>query len=149
MLCLSARFLHVHLFNQCCFLQPWLSHCSLHYHCPQGQKTTTHHLQLHSHHICCCYQGSRRTVSQVPVKVLLLLLTAEMLLLLLRCVQVVSQLNTFLVAAFETTASAIVCCIYFIAQHPQVQDALLAEVDAFGRQRRVAFSDLDQVRHVF
>lgn len=78
---------------------------------------------------------------------LLLLLTAEML--LLRCVQVVSQLNTFLVAAFETTASAIACCIYFIAQHPQVQDALLAEVDAFGRQRRVAFSDLDQVRHVF
>ncbi|WIA29661.1 hypothetical protein OEZ86_012145 [Tetradesmus obliquus] len=58
--------------------------------------------------------------------------------------QVVSQLNTFLVAAFETTASAIACCIYFIAQHPQVQGALLAEVDAFGRQRRVAFSDLDQ-----
>jgi cytochrome P450 len=62
-----------------------------------------------------------------------------------RAPQVVSQLNTFLVAAFETTASAIACCIYFIAQHPGVQEALLQEVDAFGRTGEVAYSDLNQV----
>jgi cytochrome P450 len=60
--------------------------------------------------------------------------------------QVVSQLNTFLVAAFETTASAIACCIYFIAQHPEVQTALLQEVDAFGRSGKVEYRDLDKVR---
>jgi thromboxane-A synthase/cytochrome P450 family 3 subfamily A len=58
---------------------------------------------------------------------------------------VVSQLNTFLVAAFETTASAIACCIYFIAQHAGVQAALLQEVDAFGRTRKVAYNDLYKV----
>jgi hypothetical protein len=63
-----------------------------------------------------------------------------------RTLQVVSQLNTFLVAAFETTASAIACCIYFIAQHPEVQAALLQEVVGFGRSRQVTYSDLDQVR---
>jgi cytochrome P450 len=66
--------------------------------------------------------------------------------MLLHRMQVVSQLNTFLVAAFETTTSAIAFCIYFIAQHPQVQAALLAEVDAFGRSRQVTFNDLDKVR---
>jgi cytochrome P450 len=77
---------------------------------------------------------------------LLLLLLLLLLPVSIASLQVVSQLNTFLVAAFETTASAIACCIYFIAQHPEVQAALLQEVDSFGSSRQVTYSDLDQVR---
>jgi hypothetical protein len=42
--------------------------------------------------------------------------------------QVVAQFNTFLLAAFETTAAAIAFSIYFIAQHPQVEARLLQEL---------------------
>lgn len=42
--------------------------------------------------------------------------------------QVVAQLNAFLLAAFETTTATIAFCIYFIAQHPAVEARLVQEL---------------------
>lgn len=57
---------------------------------------------------------------------------------------VVAQANTFTLAGYETTANTLAYCVYNIAAHPQVQARLLAEVDAYGRGRKVAYKDLDQ-----
>jgi hypothetical protein len=45
-------------------------------------------------------------------------------------VQIVAQLNTFILAAFESTAAAIVYTIYYIAQHPSVEARLVQELKA-------------------
>jgi cytochrome P450 len=50
--------------------------------------------------------------------------------------QVVSQLNTFLLTAFETTAAAIAFALYFIAQHPQVEQRLLQELTQQQQQQQ-------------
>ena len=42
----------------------------------------------------------------------------------------VAQLNTFLLAAFESTAAAIAFSVYFISQHPTVEERLVQEVTA-------------------
>jgi hypothetical protein len=49
---------------------------------------------------------------------------------------------------YETTANTLAYCVYNIAAHPEVQARLLAEVDSYGRGRKVAYRDLDQVRAV-
>lgn len=59
--------------------------------------------------------------------------------------QIIAQFNTFLITSYETTASSILYCIYHIAQHPDVQQRLLQEIDRFGRNRKVTYQDLDQV----
>lgn len=46
------------------------------------------------------------------------------------CLQIVAQLNTFLLAAFESTAAAIAFTVYFIAQHPAVEQRLVQELKA-------------------
>jgi hypothetical protein len=60
--------------------------------------------------------------------------------------QVVAQSNTFILAGYETTANTLSFCIYSIAHDPEVQRRLVQEVDAFGRDRRVTYADLDKVR---
>jgi cytochrome P450 len=77
-----------------------------------------------------------------PPPLLLLLL-----LLLLLCgspvtLQIVTQLNSFLLAAFESTAAAIAFTVYFIAQHPAVEARLVQEVSC---QQHSTQLDLDQV----
>jgi cytochrome P450 len=57
----------------------------------------------------------------------------------------VAQSNTFILAGYETTANTLSFCIYSIANEPEVQRRLLQEVDAFGRDRRVTYADLDKV----
>lgn len=47
--------------------------------------------------------------------------------------QVASQINIFLLAGYETTASALAFTAYYIAQNPDKEAKLLAEIDAFGR----------------
>jgi pentalenene oxygenase len=47
---------------------------------------------------------------------------------------------------YETTANTLAYCVYNIAAHPEVEARLLAEVDAYGRGRKVQYRDLDQVR---
>lgn len=44
--------------------------------------------------------------------------------------QIVAQLNTFILVAFESTAAAIVFTIYHIAQHPAVEARLVQELTA-------------------
>lgn len=60
--------------------------------------------------------------------------------------QIAAQSNTFILAGYETTANTLAFSIYNIATHPEVQQRLLQEVDAFGRDRRVTYADLAQVR---
>ncbi|KAF8072691.1 AL21 [Scenedesmus sp. PABB004] len=55
-----------------------------------------------------------------------------------------AQANTFTLAGYETTANTLAFCLYGIAAHPRVQERLLAEVDAFGRDRAVTYADLDR-----
>jgi cytochrome P450 len=74
-------------------------------------------------------------------------LSRLLVLLLLPCrypfsLQIVTQLNSFLLAAFESTAAAICFTVYFIAQHPAVEARLVQEVSA---QQHSAQLDLEQV----
>jgi cytochrome P450 len=59
--------------------------------------------------------------------------------------QVASQVNTFLLAGYETTASSLAFTVYHVAKNPEAEAKLLAEVDAFGRDRVPTLEDLDQV----
>jgi cytochrome P450 len=59
--------------------------------------------------------------------------------------QVASQINTFLLAGYETTASALAFTVYHVARNPDKEAKLLAEIDAFGRSRAPTLEDLDQV----
>ena len=59
--------------------------------------------------------------------------------------QVASQINTFLLAGYETTASALAFTVYHVAANPDKEAKLLAEIDAFGRSRAPTLEDLDQV----
>jgi Cytochrome P450 len=59
--------------------------------------------------------------------------------------QVASQINTFLLAGYETTASALAFTVYHVARCPDKEAKLLAEIDAFGRSRAPTLEDLDQV----
>lgn len=59
--------------------------------------------------------------------------------------QVVAQSNTFILAGYETTANTLSFAIYNIARDPEVERRLLLEVDAFGRDKRVTYADLDKV----
>jgi cytochrome P450 len=46
--------------------------------------------------------------------------------------QVVAQASTFLLAGMETTANALAFAIYLVAQHPEVEARLVAEIDALA-----------------
>lgn len=63
--------------------------------------------------------------------------------------QVVAQLNSFLLAAFESTAAAITFCVYFIAQHPEAEARLVQEVGAAAavanKSKDLSQLDLTQV----
>lgn len=59
--------------------------------------------------------------------------------------QVIAQANTFTLAGYETTANTLSYCVYNIAAHPEAQQRLLEEVDAYGRHRKVEYKDMDQV----
>lgn len=59
--------------------------------------------------------------------------------------QVASQLNTFLLAGYETTASSLAFTVYHVAKSPEAEAKLLAEIDDFGRDRVPTLEELDQV----
>lgn len=50
---------------------------------------------------------------------------------------IMSQTNTFTLAGVETTSTALSFAIHGVASHPEVERRLLAEVDAYGRDREV------------
>jgi cytochrome P450 len=62
--------------------------------------------------------------------------------------EVASQINTFLLAGYETTASALAFTVYHVARNPEKEAKLLAEVDAFGRSRAPTLEDLDQLPYL-
>jgi len=49
-----------------------------------------------------------------------------------------------ILAGYETTASALAVAMYLLSANPAKRDALLAEVDRFGRARVPTLLDLDR-----
>jgi cytochrome P450 len=49
-----------------------------------------------------------------------------------------------ILAGYETTANALAFAIYLLSANPGKRDALLAEVDGFGRARVPTLHDLDR-----
>ena len=56
--------------------------------------------------------------------------------------QIAAQTRTFILAGYETTASALAYTVYCLALNPRAEAALLAEVDAWGRDKAPAMDDL-------
>ncbi|KAI5080104.1 hypothetical protein GOP47_0005583 [Adiantum capillus-veneris] len=53
-----------------------------------------------------------------------------------------------LLVGSETTAVTLSNCLYFVACHPQVEQKILEEVDAFGPPRDISFDDLNKFPYV-
>ena len=60
--------------------------------------------------------------------------------------QITAQINIFVIAGYETTASALAFTVYSVAAHPKTDIKLLQEIDSFGRTAVPSYEDLDQVR---
>ncbi|KAL4448043.1 hypothetical protein ABPG75_005262 [Micractinium tetrahymenae] len=54
-----------------------------------------------------------------------------------------NQATAFILAGYETTANLLSYCIYLLALHPEHEAKVLAEVDAFGRERTPTAADLE------
>eukprot|EP00891_Asterochloris_glomerata_P000137 jgi/Astpho2/137/Aster-04602 len=59
-------------------------------------------------------------------------------------VQILAQANTFLLAGYETTSTALAYTLFELARNPEVLAKLLKEVDAFGRSVEPGFDNLKQ-----
>ena len=62
--------------------------------------------------------------------------------LLCLCRQIAAQTNLIMLAGYETTAVALTYCIYLLSKHPQAQERLIKEADAFKGQP--SYEQLDQ-----
>jgi len=58
------------------------------------------------------------------------------------CRQIAAQTNLIMLAGYETTAVALTYCIYLLSKHPQAQERLIKEADAFKGQP--SYEQLDQ-----
>ena len=56
----------------------------------------------------------------------------------------VVQAFVLILAGYETTANALAFAIYLLSTNPAKRERLLAEVDAFGRDRAPTLRDLDR-----
>ena len=59
--------------------------------------------------------------------------------------QIASQAFTFLLAGYETTANALAFTTYLLESKPDKEAAMVAEIDAFGRDRVANYDDLPAV----
>mmetsp|Transcript_1357 Transcript_1357/g.4048 ORF Transcript_1357/g.4048 Transcript_1357/m.4048 type:complete len:577 (-) Transcript_1357:297-2027(-) len=58
--------------------------------------------------------------------------------------EIASQINTFMLAGYETTASALAFTVYHLANTPAAESKLIQEVDAFGGRDAVpSYDDLN------
>lgn len=55
-----------------------------------------------------------------------------------------AQAFVLILAGYETTANALAFAIYLLSTNPAKRERLLAEVDAFGRDRAPTLRDLDR-----
>jgi hypothetical protein len=55
-----------------------------------------------------------------------------------------AQAYVLILAGYETTANALAFALYLLSANPGKRDALLAEVDGFGRARVPTLHDLDR-----
>jgi cytochrome P450 len=62
--------------------------------------------------------------------------------------EVRNELGTILFAGTETTASTLAWCLYEIAQHPDIEERVLAEIHEVVGDRPVAFDDVAELKYV-
>lgn len=62
--------------------------------------------------------------------------------------EIASQINSFLLAGYETTSNALGFVAYHVARNPEVQAKLLAEIDEFGRDRVPTYEDTAQLPYL-
>lgn len=58
------------------------------------------------------------------------------------------QVNSVVVAGHDTTSFCLTSTLYWVSQTPAAQQKLLAELDAFGRHRRVTAADMDKLPYL-
>jgi cytochrome P450 len=58
------------------------------------------------------------------------------------------QTYLFTIAGYETTANTLAYTVHLLAQNPDKQERLIAEVDTFGRNRTPTFADLEQLPYL-
>jgi cytochrome P450 len=56
--------------------------------------------------------------------------------------EIVAQAATIIVGGHDTTSFTMTCALFFLSVHPEAQAKLLAEVDAFGRDRKLTPADV-------
>lgn len=56
--------------------------------------------------------------------------------------EITAQINTFLLAGYETTSNSLAFACYCLAGHPEAEAKLLQEIDSFGRSREPTYDDL-------
>lgn len=54
------------------------------------------------------------------------------------------QVNSVMVAGHDTTSFCLTSTLYWVAQNPAVKQQLFAEIDRFGRHRKVTAADMGQ-----
>jgi cytochrome P450 len=59
--------------------------------------------------------------------------------------QVRNEIVTFVIAGFETTATALAWTLRFVARHPEIQARLKAEIDGVLGKREPTYEDLDRL----
>eukprot|EP00878_Enallax_costatus_P020682 GHUV01021871.1.p1 GENE.GHUV01021871.1~~GHUV01021871.1.p1 ORF type:complete len:448 (+),score=109.54 GHUV01021871.1:312-1655(+) len=58
--------------------------------------------------------------------------------------QIVAQANSILVAGHDTTSFMLTSTLYYVAKHPEVKAKVFAEIERFGRARKVTHEDMDK-----
>ena len=59
--------------------------------------------------------------------------------------QIAAQAFVFLLAGYETTANALAFATYLLAINPKKEEAMVAEIDAFGAGLTPTYDDLQKV----
>eukprot|EP00878_Enallax_costatus_P045344 GHUV01054524.1.p1 GENE.GHUV01054524.1~~GHUV01054524.1.p1 ORF type:complete len:114 (-),score=13.09 GHUV01054524.1:53-394(-) len=54
------------------------------------------------------------------------------------------QANSILVAGHDTTSFMLTSTLYYVAKHPEVKAKVFAEIERFGRARKVTHEDMDK-----
>lgn len=55
-----------------------------------------------------------------------------------------TQANSILVAGHDTTSFMLTSTLYYVAMHPGVKAKVFAEIERFGRARKVTYEDMDK-----
>jgi cytochrome P450 len=58
------------------------------------------------------------------------------------------QVNSVVVAGHDTTSFCLTSTLYWVSQNPDAKQQLFAELDRFGRDRKVTADNMDQLPYL-